>query len=120
MFRRIAFITTLTMAAFAALVSVTSSPIQEPASQTPIQVSTVRPYSDQYDVIEPPKLGKYVVCVENARVYSNPGENENWYMYSLPSGTQVRPREFDRRTRTWVSVEVARWVKMTDLCRLEQ
>lgn len=59
---------------------------------------------------------KWKVCVNEAKVYSNPGTNPEWYLYSLVDETQVMVRELDRGTRTWAMIQVSHWVKFTDLC----
>jgi hypothetical protein len=56
------------------------------------------------------------VCVNEARVYSNPGINDDWYLYSLYDETPVMVRELDS-SRTFAMIEPARYVKFTDLCR---
>lgn len=55
------------------------------------------------------------VCVDESKVYGNPGDNPDWYLYSLKDGTSVRVRELDS-TRTWAAIDVANWILFTDLC----
>lgn len=62
------------------------------------------------------EMTHWTVCVDEAKVYSNPGANPDWYLYSLPKGTPVTVRELDH-TRTWAAIKVANYVKFTDVCR---
>jgi hypothetical protein len=56
------------------------------------------------------------VCVDEAKVYGNPGENLEWFLRSLPKGTSVQVRELDS-SRTFAMINPAEYVKFTDLCR---
>jgi hypothetical protein len=64
------------------------------------------------------EMTSWVVCVDEARVYSNPGANVDWHLYSLPRDTAVTVRELDH-TRTWAAIKVANYVRFTDLCWAE-
>ena len=61
----------------------------------------------------------WTVCVDEAKVYSNPGDNPAWYLYSLQDGDPVTVRELDLGTRTYAAIAVAEYVKFTDLCPAE-
>jgi hypothetical protein len=65
------------------------------------------------------EMTDWVVCVNETKVYSNPGENPDWYLYTLKDGEPVTVRELDRATRTFAAIKVARYVKFTDLCSLD-
>jgi len=62
------------------------------------------------------EMTQWTVCVDEAKVYSNPGANPDWYLYSLPKGTPVTVRELDA-TRTFAAVQVANYVLFTELCQ---
>ena len=60
---------------------------------------------------------QWIVCVnEGTKVYNNPGENPDWYIYSLEDGTPVMVRELDS-SREWAMIQPAEYVRFTDLCR---
>jgi len=65
------------------------------------------------------EMSAWYVCVDEARVYSNPGEDANWYLASLTIGTPVTVRELDQSTRTFAMIEVAKYTKFTNLCTAE-
>jgi hypothetical protein len=66
------------------------------------------------------EMTHWVVCVDETKVYSNPGADPNWYLYSLARDTEVVVRELDLGTRTYAAIDVAHYVKFTDLCSAEE
>ena len=65
------------------------------------------------------EMTAWTVCVDEAKVYSNPGEDPNWYLYSLKAGDSVTVRELDLGTRTFAAIKVANYTKFTNLCQVE-
>jgi hypothetical protein len=66
------------------------------------------------------EMTAWYVCVDEAKVYSNPGEDPNWYLYTLKEGDPVTVRELDLGTRTFAAVKLANFTKLTNLCPVEE
>jgi hypothetical protein len=61
-------------------------------------------------------MSKWKVC-KPVSVYSAPGEDPRWYLYSLEVGTAVTVRELAPQDSDWAMIKVAEWVKFASLCR---